>query len=668
MSTVLSGHQTWLCIDRTPKFQARTKNLTNSNFAIIDSLNAICPGFVRVFQKENYFCHTIPAIQSVLMRSFYLGFSIFIVLFFEFGCQKPSPKNAIALPFSKEKIMSLSPQALFETAKILDPPELIDSAFQTVIQNHSDREQFEILLPYLVFYDSLRGEEPSPQVFILQAKARFYLFLGKLDSSDLLYRQSLPISKNLKYLNGEAQAQYGLGMNSHYRGEYANSSKFFADAKYSYQLAGDSAGVNLVEIGEAGNFYRNKQCDLTLQTAKTAARWFAKQKDSLALANAFNLVALGFECRGALDSANFYHQNALVLRLSRNDFQGAGESMNNIAVLKMRAKKYDEAIGFYKNAIELVEKTKDKTNVSMLRSNLGRSYQYVGQFEKAAQLFTTASEELRAAGQLDAAAYNLERLAQLQSETGNFKLSLRYYLDSKALRDSFLEKQSHDFVQKLAAAQNESRLAQLAVRQKNIRLTVVISSAAVAFIALTLFFWFFRLRQKQKLLAGERKLIDLQEKEKVKDLELARLELAIGQKRLDETSSKLAEKTNLVEELTAILAQHRAFGVAASREVERSLTNLYGMQILTNDDWKIFRNQFEQTNPGIIQQIKNHFPEISDAELRLVLLLKMGIRSKEIGVMLGISTDSVSKTRHRLRRRLGLGESEKLEEFIQQID
>lgn len=48
-----------------------------------------------------------------------------------------------------------------------------------------------------------------------------------------------------------------------------------------------------------------------------------------------------------------------------------------------------------------------------------------------------------------------------------------------------------------------------------------------------------------------------------------------------------------------------------------------------------------------------NFPEITDSNLRIILLQKLGFTNAEISGLLGITIDAVKKSKQRLKRKLG---------------
>ncbi|MEJ7678709.1 MAG: helix-turn-helix transcriptional regulator [Segetibacter sp.] len=102
-------------------------------------------------------------------------------------------------------------------------------------------------------------------------------------------------------------------------------------------------------------------------------------------------------------------------------------------------------------------------------------------------------------------------------------------------------------------------------------------------------------------------------------------------------------------------------GIAANRE------KLVSTTILTENDWQHFRNLFEQVHPGFLYRLREKFTDLSPAEIRLLMLIKLALSSREMANMLGISIESVRKSRYRVRKKLKLEEESNLEVLIQQI-
>ena len=134
---------------------------------------------------------------------------------------------------------------------------------------------------------------------------------------------------------------------------------------------------------------------------------------------------------------------------------------------------------------------------------------------------------------------------------------------------------------------------------------------------------------------------------------------AFAREQLTSFTQNLLEKTKMVEEL-----QQKLNARAASAERQELLDNIASLTILTEEDWDRFRSLFEQFHPGFFISMRERVPDISPAELRMAALTRLRLTTNQIASILGISVNSVYKTRQRLRSRLGLDGEANIEEII----
>ncbi|MFZ1528357.1 MAG: tetratricopeptide repeat protein [Ferruginibacter sp.] len=80
--------------------------------------------------------------------------------------------------------------------------------------------------------------------------------------------------------------------------------------------------------------------------------------------------------------------------------------------------------------------------------------------------------------------------------------------------------------------------------------------------------------------------------------------------------------------------------------------------ILTEKDWEVFKETFNTVYPNFFRALNTQFPDITNAELRMAALIRLNFDIKHIASMLGISQNSVHKTRYRLRKRVTESDSE----------
>ncbi len=88
---------------------------------------------------------------------------------------------------------------------------------------------------------------------------------------------------------------------------------------------------------------------------------------------------------------------------------------------------------------------------------------------------------------------------------------------------------------------------------------------------------------------------------------------------------------------------------------------------MTDDEWNDFKKKFEFVHRGFFARLRHKYADLTEGEMRLMALLKLNLSSKEIANMLGISADSVIKSRYRLRKKIGIDSEQPLEEFVTSV-
>src|SRR5687767_5050436 len=95
--------------------------------------------------------------------------------------------------------------------------------------------------------------------------------------------------------------------------------------------------------------------------------------------------------------------------------------------------------------------------------------------------------------------------------------------------------------------------------------------------------------------------------------------------------------------------------------------HLHQAIILTESDWEKFKAQFELHYPDFYIRLHEQLPFLTPSEIRLITLLKLQLNTKAIAAILGISPQSVIKTRYRLKKKLNLKRDAKLDSALKWI-
>jgi ligand-binding sensor domain-containing protein len=167
------------------------------------------------------------------------------------------------------------------------------------------------------------------------------------------------------------------------------------------------------------------------------------------------------------------------------------------------------------------------------------------------------------------------------------------------------------------------------------------------------------IEQREELAAQNEELV--QQREELATQNEALVESKRHQ--LDLYTQKIVEKSEIINRITGELELLRGKGTGEPESVQK-FSQILQSHILTEDDWERFKTTFNEVYPNFFASLRFRFPDITTAELRLAALIKMNLSLKEASAMLGISSESVKKSRYRLRKKLALQEEESLEDFI----
>jgi len=88
------------------------------------------------------------------------------------------------------------------------------------------------------------------------------------------------------------------------------------------------------------------------------------------------------------------------------------------------------------------------------------------------------------------------------------------------------------------------------------------------------------------------------------------------------------------------------------------------MQILHQDIWPAFFENFSFHHSEFVQNLAHTFPDLTQMEFKLCCYLRGGYNNRQIAKQTGRSLRTVETIRYRLRKKLQLKKCEKLEFYF----
>ncbi len=377
---------------------------------------------------------------------------------------------------------------------------------------------------------------------------------------------------------------------------------------------------------------------------------------------------------------------------------------NTLALAYQRLNKLDSTIFYFKRTLEVARTWQDTIWVHLAAGNLGKVYVQQGRYTEALPLLMqdyqhnkyrerhpvlarNAAVEIAATwqklGRQDSTLHFLRESNRLNMVVRNGEPMWKqqrdeqFYITYYQVFHDFYKKQgntamAYQYLDSLTHLTNETNLrynkmtirvaddrlkiqqhlADIAVQQADkekisARLQLIIGIVGSLAVIMGLLYYLLRLRHaKDRLTAEKEKIIRQATEEKMK------AQLVEANLELQEYMHRLQEKNKLVEVFQAQLDELRTIPALHSPQLDELTNRLARTKLLTLDDWNDFRQRFNRASGGELDQLKMRHRDLTSAEERIYALEKMNVSTGQMAWMLGISPESVRKTKYRLRKKL----------------
>lgn len=134
-------------------------------------------------------------------------------------------------------------------------------------------------------------------------------------------------------------------------------------------------------------------------------------------------------------------------------------------------------------------------------------------------------------------------------------------------------------------------------------------------------------------------------------------------------------KTEAISRIESILGHQQELNARieslnreiADLESHRTIENIarqLSPSVLRDNDEKEFRQAFATLHPNFLRNLRHDYPDLTDNDELVCMLILLRFNSDEIAMCLGISRQSVISIRHRIRKKMKLEKSDDLDSLI----
>ena len=577
------------------------------------------------------------------------------------GCRSKEKTAPVSSPSNVE------PQRIFaalkQPAAISPLKNLLSDSSERILQKYildneyslTSTEHFTLSKNYALWF----GNDAQSKAFASEQFGMANYVMFRIDTSTLAFENALKLYEIANDSAGMARSYSLLGTLAEINSEYASSIQLQYKALQLHEALKDTVGIMEAKVELAYIIGNKGNIEIANQLMKEAEGYFIRKKDSIELSALYNSMAEIHYVNHNYVAARKYTDECLKIRTALQDSLKLSISINFLGLLNMSANNWDKAIESFEKAIQVRVKLKQDEQPVLLH-NLATCYFKKGNYPKAIELYLRSISVSKNNPEYLLTNKNSYKFISKSYEALNqFEKALEAQTTYYQLKDSIDQKvnsiQVHELTLKYQNREKEKAYQDSLTGIEKARYfnLLLVSASGIIIILLLISIYLIRQRNRKRAEYKEKQLKNIEK------------ELVLRQEQLLTFTSQLADRSRIIQELENALNDHPPSPPESEDEVV--LEQLLQMKILTEDDWRVFRLQFELAFPGLMLRLHARYPFLTGAEQRTFLLIRLCSGTREIAELLGISLESVRKAKYRLKKKLNLGENTSIDEFIRQF-
>ncbi|MDT7832221.1 tetratricopeptide repeat protein [Flavobacteriaceae bacterium S356] len=465
-----------------------------------------------------------------------------------------------------------------------------------------------------------------------------------------------------------------------------------------------------IELGE--KYYRSGLYNEAVNQYKKALDHIDKKNSSHVLIDLQNDIGCVYLSMNNYSAAKLFFEEALQGSQQIHYQKGNADAQGYLGVVHEKQGDYLTALSFQKRSLDIFTNINDQVGIALINENIGSIFEDLQKYDLAHTYFTDAYQILKGSDTKEEAnvlnnigdTYRKRHIYTKAKEYTSMSLKLSkqlkdYNLLASAYKDlakthallndyknAYISKlASDDFHKKALLNQNADQINTLQVayaseKQKSqIQLLqeqnkvikanetlLIVTFACSSIIAIILLIYYSKKRAskaklqtyKQRTLQAELAKKEIEEKNLQKDIQLKTTALS-------RYSLHLSQKNKILADLSSTLKNIANRSNINYEKKIKEITKEIDFNLKQENEWEEFKVFFKDIHPNFVKKLSNISEEnLSPSELKLGILLRLNLSSKEIASILRVTPDSVRVARHRLRKKLPIDSKEDLVNFM----
>ncbi len=394
----------------------------------------------------------------------------------------------------------------------------------------------------------------------------------------------------------------------------------------------------------------------TLGDQKEARLYLAKYKNQLKkqspeYADALDYLGQTYLSEGNLDEAKKHFIQAVEAADRTHNQMRKAKALGNLGTVHFREKDYDKAVDLLKKDIQISSEQNDHMNFMFANVQLAKIYLENNQFDEAQKTLDLAKQVAQSKSYYRSSEQEILtlqlKILQKNSTSGDeleIRRRLQVLQDSLKYADS--EATTASVSWSIEKARYSDELASATTKVKREEFFKNLLFVLTVFLGLFALYQYLTSRKKMRLYNEK---VEYYERERLKFEE----KYVNANPDYESQVEYIRKKNNQIHQLNIELEKIESNPINKLEKKSGKLRAILQSHLMTDENWQNFKTAFVQENPKFLPQLNQKFPEITESNLRIIFLQKLGYSNNETAELLGITVDAVKKSKQRLRKKLG---------------
>ena len=421
------------------------------------------------------------------------------------------------------------------------------------------------------------------------------------------------------------------------------------------------------------------QIHLTLEQFDRAKQYFEdamKTSEALSytkgLALSRGFLGSCYEKKGDYLEALKHQRASLLIFETLGDSLGIATVNENIGSIYEDLLQYNLAYEFFEKAYKYLDHSDSQLKANIL-NNLGDVFRKRGVVEESVKYTRMALEVSQRINNNDELESAHKDLSEAYALSGDYQRAYQHLLDAELYNELLLKEQNTRQINKLQTIYDSNKKeAQIKLLQEQNKVStanqrlLLLTGLAIAIILGILYYYDRRRRRAQnRIQAYQQRTLQAELEKKQIEEDNLHQEIQLKTSSLSKYSLHLSQKNKILLDLS-----NKLKNIANRKDINhpkkiKELARDIDFNLQQENEWDEFATLFNEVHPEFVKKLSGLTEEsLSPAELRLSILLRLNLSSKEIASILRITPDSVRVARYRLRKKLPIEQKDELVNFL----